>query len=226
MHKPTGRSVAFKRLVTQADDAIARLRREIEVQTAIDHPNVMPILDSSDSFRWCVMPLAVEVLAKLPLPLPTDVLVNVVEHCARGLADAHSHNFIHRDVTPSNILLLDDEKGKRWVVSDWVLVRRHGQTTVVRTVPGQSFGTAGFASPETWADAHSVGTASDVYSLGRVVAWAQTGRLPLPNVPLPAPDPWRVFVERTTALDSSERVPTMENVLELLQDVRRKVETL
>jgi serine/threonine protein kinase len=226
IHKPTGKSVAFKRLVTRAHDAIARLRREIEVQTSIDHPNVMPILDHSDSFQWCVMPLATQVLVKLPLPLANDVVVDVVEHCARGLAEAHSHNFIHRDVTPNNILLLNDEKGERWVVSDWGLVRRHGQTTVVRTIPGQSFGTAGFASPETWADAHVVGTASDVYSLGRVVAWSQSGRWPLPNVPLPAPDPWREFVERTTALDSSERPPTMNHVLDLLQGVRRNVERL
>jgi serine/threonine protein kinase len=59
-HKTTGRLLAFKRLISRAanDDAVARMRREIEVGREVRHANVMPVLDAAADSTWLVMPLA------------------------------------------------------------------------------------------------------------------------------------------------------------------------
>jgi len=216
--------VAFKRLfryLRADDDSIARMRREIKVQTSICNQNIMPILDYSQSFYWYTMPIAKEILSKQSTPIESSILIQVVEECANGLITAHERGCIHRDLTPNNILLISEGGNERWVVSDWGLVRRHGQTTIVRTAPGQMIGTAGFAAPEMWGDAHNVDTRADVYSLGRVVAWCLTGQWPISNLPLLPEGIWYEFVSITTALDPRQRPQDMYGVLELLKKIKR-----
>lgn len=65
----TGEIVALKRVPPRDSDAIARMRREIEVQTKIKHPNIMPVLDHSQNYHWYTMPLANKILGKLEPPL-------------------------------------------------------------------------------------------------------------------------------------------------------------
>lgn len=219
--RSTNAIVALKRVSSRDHEAISRMRREIEVQSTIKHPNVMPILDHSSQYRWYTMPLAEQSLGKLSLPLHDDgLLIEIVESCAKGLAAAHARGYVHRDLTPNNILQIRDQEGPRWVVSDWGLVRRHGHTTIARTLPGQSFGTLGFAPPEMWKDAHAVDARADVYSLGRVVAYCLTGEWPAPNSHLLPDGKWREFVKRMTAENVNQRVQNMQEVLCLLEDIK------
>jgi serine/threonine-protein kinase len=153
-NKRTGEIVALKRLLNRSEGTIARMRREIEVQTSLDHPNIMPIYDYSTSYVWYTMPMASLVLGKMETSIDTNSIFDIVKDCAQGLLVSHMRGIIHRDITPNNIFCLCDDDGKRWVVSDWGLVRQHGKTTVVRTLSGQEFGTAGYAAPEMWKNAH------------------------------------------------------------------------
>jgi serine/threonine-protein kinase len=219
--------VAFKRVRAQfrADqDVMARIRREIDVQSSITHPNIMPILDHSEKFYWYTMPIAATSVGKLSTPVDDETLCQIIEDCANGLAFAHGKRCIHRDLTPNNVLYLDDGSRSRWVVADWGLVRRLGKTSTVYTAQGQSFGTAGFSAPETWYDAHDVDESADVYGLGRVVAWCVTGRWPSPNVPLLPDGKWFEFVDLTTKFEPTERIQYMSEVLRLLEKVRAERE--
>jgi serine/threonine protein kinase len=101
---------------------------------------------------------------------------------------------------------------------DFGLVRRPlGMTTTPQTIAGESFGTWGFAAPESWDNAHIVTAAADVYSLGRVIAWAITNQNPIPNkLLLPESGPWRQFLEIVTADDAARRPQSMETFLSLL----------
>ena len=122
--------------------------------------------------------------------------------------------FVHRDIKPSNILLLQDG---HWVVADFGIVRRpHGQTTVKHTRTGVLLGSEAFAPPEAHDSAHSATAAWDSYSLGRVAAWAATGRVPTPNIELTALEPWRRFVRVLTNQDPMRRPQDMTEVLRLL----------
>jgi serine/threonine protein kinase len=147
--------VALKRIINKNEESIARMRREIEVQISICHPNVMPVFDQSTEYHWYTMPLAIKVLVRIPTPIDDNVILKMVKDCAAGLYRGHVDGYIHRDISPNNILFLDDRDGERWVVSDWGFVRCLGNTTKVRTLAGQEYGTAGFAAKELWIDAHA-----------------------------------------------------------------------
>lgn len=216
--------VALKRLTSRDKLSVARMKREIEVQRTVNHYNVMPILDYSRSYLWYTMPLADQVLGKLTPPIDTNTICRIVEECAQGLAAAHTLGYIHRDLTPNNVLRLRIGEDTSWVVSDWGLVRRHGMTTVVRTLPGNQFGTYGFAAPELWEDAHTATERADVYSLGRVVAWCVTGRAPMHNVDLIPEGVWTDFVYWTTLPDKENRAQNMDEVLDLLQAVKSRTD--
>lgn len=220
-HRPTGVRVAFKRLLhVGSEDAVARMRREIEVaQKLANHPRVMPVLDAGADATWMVMPLAARSAEHRldMLKANSHRLRQLVEGVGAALAAAHELGWVHRDVKPANVLSLD----RKWVLADWGLGRRpRGMTTVPgRTMVGRSFGTDGFAAPELEVDAHQAGPPADIYSLGQVIGWAVTGAMPRRNVPLvPPPGPWRFVVREATRDDPRARPQTIDEFLHLVAD--------
>jgi serine/threonine-protein kinase len=217
-HRESGAVVPLKRRKSGVQEAADRMRREIEIQSSITHPHVMPILDfDRDDWQWFTMPLAVKTLDTFDLPIDSASLQTILRDAASGLRAAHERGFVHRDIKPSNLLLLENG---HWVVADWGLVRRpHGQTTVRHTLLGVFLGTEGFAPPEAHDDAHSATAAWDSYSLGRVAAWAVTAKWPAPNIDLIAPEPWRRFVRLLTNPDPTRRPQDMSEILKLLEKI-------
>lgn len=218
-HKANGNTVAVKQLKVKSSVGMraARMRREIEAGKVLDgHPHAMPILDHAADHTWFVMPWADSTAedhwADLRDPQRLRPLVNALTSV---LAEAHRCGWIHRDIKPPNILLLEG----RWVLADWGTVRRPaGQTTKVdRTRAG--IGTEGFSAPELFTHpGQRPQPSSDVYSIGRVIAWAMTGSLPLPNKQLlPAPGPWRNIVRAATREEPSRRPQSMSDLVTLIE---------
>jgi serine/threonine protein kinase len=217
--------VAYKRARPDVQLAPERLAREIDVQRRLDHPNVMPVILAADDRTWFVMPLALGNLKQLwesgQLGDDAEALaLELIDQVSRGLEHAHEAKLLHRDVSPGNILALDEGGQRRWVVSDWGAVKRPpGETTHRLTDPGEGMGTAGFAAPETWSDAHDVDQRADVYGLGRVVAWLLTGRWPRPNVPLLPNGRFRGFLREATSEDPDRRIASMADVRSRLDEL-------
>ncbi|MGW4725320.1 AbiJ-related protein [Streptomyces sp. NPDC004291] len=220
IHKATGTRVAVKQLHGQNphSDLVARMRREIEIGRLLDgHPHTMPVLDHATNFTWFVMPwadgTAQEHQAHLQNPNHLRVLIDALTSV---LAAAHQppNPWIHRDIKPSNILLLDG----RWVLADWGAVRRPpGQTTKAgRTRLG--IGTEGFTAPEIFT-ANQPEVTSDIYSVGRIIAWALTGLEPRANVELlpPTPGPWRNIAREATREDPSRRPQSISELVALIE---------
>ncbi|MFD3844829.1 serine/threonine protein kinase [Streptomyces microflavus] len=218
-HKSTGVRVAFKRRLSWRETPAARMRREIDVaQDLNSHANYMPILDANPDEGWLVMPLAEctaedrrEQLQETPqLQELVGALLNVLEVAH----DAHAGGWLHRDVKPSNILRFEG----RWRLGDWGVVRRpRGQTTSDRT--RAEVGTDGFAAPELFINAHDATPAADIYGIGRVIAWALTGEVPVMTQRLlPAAGPWREIVRAATARDPQRRPQTTVDLRRLIQD--------
>jgi serine/threonine protein kinase len=209
-----GEFVAFKRPLA-VPYARERMAREIEVQRTFDNPHVMPILDAAEDGSWFVMPVAEGNLEDLwssgKLGRDPDfVATEILNAVALGLEPGHDAGYVHRDISPRNILALADEAEpcrRRWVVADWGAVKRPaGESTDRYTRTGDGLGTQGFAAPETWDDAHHVGCDADVYSIGRVVAWLLTGKWPAPNVPRLPGGPMRGLVAECTEFDPRRRI--------------------
>lgn len=222
IHKTTGIEVAFKKVRNARDsDALARMRREIEVVREVEHPNVVPVIDSDPGNTWLVMPWAEHTLADCRGEVTdTAALRSLVTDICAGLAQVHERGQVHRDVKPANVLRLGSPP--RWVVSDWGLVRNpEGETTTPgRTRVGTSYGTEGFAAPELSVDAHTATPAADVYGIGQIIGWVLTRQWPHQNVRQLPEGPWRPIVRAATKFAASER---LEGVGALTEEIEKSV---
>jgi outer membrane protein assembly factor BamB len=105
-------------------------------------------------------------------PLPADAVRLLAAALAEALAAIHAKGLVHRDLKPSNILLAPD--GPR--VIDFGIVRALEGTALTRT--GVVIGSVGYLSPEQIRNGAQVVPASDVFSLGAVLAYASGGKEP------------------------------------------------
>lgn len=201
-----------------APDCVARTKREIELQRRLLHGNVMPILDWATDGSWFVMPVARGDLAAVHElePVKNAGLLRLVEDVGAALAAAHRRGFVHRDLSPGNILWLRD----RWVVADWGFVKLppgQARTKLTRT----GVGTECFTPPEVYKDGNVATPACDIYSLGRVVGWLLLGAVLEPGrpVPLDPASPWARFVMETTRDDPAERPQSIDAAVKFLEPV-------
>jgi serine/threonine protein kinase len=104
-------------------------------------------------------------------PLPLTSLRPLAAGLVEALAAIHAAGIVHRDLKPSNVLLAAD--GPR--VIDFGIA--HAAEARHLTQPGYLIGTLGYMSPEQ-AQGQPVGPASDVFSLGAVLAFAAVGEGP------------------------------------------------
>ncbi|WP_369779726.1 serine/threonine-protein kinase [Streptomyces sp. R33] len=105
-------------------------------------------------------------------PLTEDEVWRLGAGLAEALHSVHRAGLVHRDLKPANVLLT--ENGPR-LIDFGIAKALNGATVLTRT--GVAIGTVGFMSPEQ-ARGGSVGTASDIFSLGTVLCFAATGRMP------------------------------------------------
>ncbi|MEO3764291.1 bifunctional serine/threonine-protein kinase/ABC transporter substrate-binding protein [Streptomyces sp. B8F3] len=157
----------------------ARFRREAASARRVASPWVVPVLDADTEavapwLATAFVPgpsLAEAVTACGPLPgRGVRVLGKVL---ARAVAAVHDAGLVHRDLKPGNVLLALD--GPRLI--DFGIARPTAAEETELTSDSMVVGTPGFLSPEQ-ARARQVGPASDVFSLGCVLAYAATGRPP------------------------------------------------
>ena len=217
----SGERRALKRPL-HGEEFRARFKHEVSVQRDIRHKNVMPILDYDPSFQWFTMPWAPRTLSSAARGMSDEELAAVIIAVAEGLHAAHAKGYVHRDVKPSNILDLNDDPfgNPEWVVADFGIVRRPtGQTTNLKT--HGAIGTPGYVAPEVALGGRNatVTARADIYSLGRLIAWATTGVSPTGFDPLEARGHWATLVGRMTDYQPDERPRDMHAVIEGVRSV-------
>ena len=155
---------------------VERFKQEARTAAGLSHPNIIPIYAVRDHghLLFFVMKFVegrpldsiIAEAAPLPVPIVRTILGGVVE----GLAYAHRHGVIHRDVKPANIMI--DREG-RPVVTDFGVAKVSHQPALTQT--GTSVGTPHYMSPEQCHAEPITGT-SDQYSLGVVAYEMLTGK--------------------------------------------------
>ncbi len=165
-----------------------RLRREAVAAQRVRSPRTARVVDADADagVPWLAYEFHHGPTLQHALNTTTALPQGSVLHLATGLAaalrDIHTARFIHRDLSTANVLLADDGP----VVIDFGIARSAGaaaepadQTqlvTVTRT--GIVIGNPGFMSPEQAMGIPDLTPASDVFSLGTLLATAATGRNP------------------------------------------------
>jgi len=178
------RIVAVKRVLSYRADshgALQRFRREAQAVASLDHPNILPIYEvseSGDGLPFFSMKFAEKgSLQENAASLRDEPrkCVQLMAKVARAVEYAHSRGVLHRDIKPGNILLND--RGEP-LVSDFGLAKLlDGNNDLTRSLT--TFGTAGFIAPEQASDAAvDLTQAADVYSLGAVLFNVLAGRPP------------------------------------------------
>jgi Protein kinase domain len=185
---PGGRLVAVKLIRPElaADEALrARFGREVEAARKVGGMYTAPVVDADlrAAEPWLVTayvpgPSLAEAVARQG-PLPVAAVLMLAAGLAEGLQAVHAAGLVHRDVKPSNVLLASD--GPR--IIDFGISRAADGTAVTRT--DQMIGSPAFMSPEQ-ADVREAGPASDVFSLGSVLAFAASGEGPFGTGPATA----------------------------------------
>jgi len=175
-----GRQVAVKVLAPSfAGDRAFRQRIRTEAQAAarLSHPHITNVYDYGESrgVPYVVMELVDGVpLAAVTAPMPWPDAVAICTEVASALAAAHARGVVHRDVTPSNVMLT--AVGAK--VLDFGISAVVGEQEV--GPDGSLLGTPAYIAPERL-DGGQVSAAADVYGLGLLLYRCLAGRLPWPG---------------------------------------------
>ena len=180
---------------------LALFRQQAKTESALQHPNIVHVqgVGMHDGRPFMVMPLMeggtlaeAENVARFAEPAARlDLLLTL----ARAVQFAHARGVLHCDLKPDNILF-DAAAAPR--VSDFGMARQIGEAGI-STPDGVQGGTRGWMSPEQ-VRGEALTTASDVFALGVLLHWLDTGKLPFGDgddfdarvlsAPAPALRPW------------------------------------
>jgi serine/threonine protein kinase len=237
-----GRKVAIKRYDVGAIDA-AREEAELAILAGLDHHNLITMLDAGSHVdqsgrrtRYIVMPLVRGMDLSERLRGSRIASRNIAEigyDIAEALEYIHSQGVVHRDVKPSNVLLVDYGNAARRArakLTDFGIAVADGVERI--TMTGVATGTAGYLSPEQ-AAGQLVGPPTDVYSLGLVLLQCFTRSMEYPgtavesavarlsrqpHIPEYLPERWASVLSSMTARDPAER-PSARELVSVLRQV-------
>ncbi|MEV5975602.1 serine/threonine-protein kinase [Streptomyces sp. NPDC052114] len=233
----SGRRLALKVVHGQyADDQEfrTRFRREVAAARQVSGAFTAPVVDAdadAPSPWMATVYIPGENLGghvRREGPLPLERLRELAAGLTEALRDIHRVGVVHRDLKPANVMLAED--GPR-VIDFGVSRAAEALGADALTQTGRVMGTPPYMSPEQLTTPRDVGPASDVFSLGAVLAYAATGAGPFdsdspyetatrvvegtPELDR-VPAELRPFVERCLDKDPAAR-PTPDELLALLK---------
>ncbi|QKJ18785.1 serine/threonine-protein kinase [Microbacterium hominis] len=226
------RTVAVKVMRAAPDDhaAVRRMRAEAAALGAVSHPGLVTLYDADvadDGSGFLVLEYVPGPTLRRRLDLGALSMVDaasIAVDLAEGLHAVHAAGIVHRDLTPSNVLLTEAEtEPVRAKLADFGIAHLADWTRV--TSPGMTVGTAAYLAPEQVRGDEPT-AAADVYSLGLVLLEALTGerafrsstapeilaaRLTVgPAIPADLPPLWRSLLSSMTEIDPRDRPAAAE----------------
>ncbi|GAA2252125.1 hypothetical protein GCM10010232_45450 [Streptomyces amakusaensis] len=182
------RTVALKLLAPELarnDTFRKRFTHESRVAAAIDHPHIVPVFEAGETEG--LLYIAMRYVAGQDLrallnregPLPITTAGRIAAQVASALDAAHSHDLVHRDVKPGNILIAegtDSDHPEHVYLTDFGLTKKSLSLTGFTTV-GQFVGTLDYVAPEQ-ISGRPVDARCDVYGFACVVYETLAGSPP------------------------------------------------
>lgn len=245
-----GRQGALKLMHPQLDSAgdfRARFLRESEVLRAVQHANVVQLIDHGEDRGWLWLVMEYVTGGDLAGHLKRrgtlfeKEAVAIAARCCHGLAAIHAAGLIHRDLKPENIFLTPGAGGPPEPKIGDLGMARHAGGDDRMTLTGTACGTPAYMAPEQVRGTGDLDARVDVYAMGATLFTLLTGRKPfdgptiyvLTHAVLTAPVPdmrrWNPqltpgvvgLVEKAMAKDRDQR---HRDIRELLLDLERLAE--
>ncbi len=187
-HRSLERIVAVKMLTAGSgvdDEDRVRFEREALILSRLSHPNIVQFYAYG---VWSNVPYIViervngqslQQLLSKNQPLELRVALNIARQVCEGLQHVHGNDVLHRDLKPTNILVVDSPGQRRQVkLIDFGLAKLLGRTKFLKlTQAGMALGSVMYMSPEQCLG-ESVDARSDIYSLGCLLYQMLTGHPP------------------------------------------------
>ena len=205
------------------DDAMKRFEREVTLLAQVNHPNIMPILDSDlDAMPpWFATELALTTLARILSELPEDRgrINHIFRQLLGGLAYAHANGLTHRDIKPENVFIFDNDLAK---LGDFGLVKPESsadQQAFATQTGNHSFSSMPYTAPEQLESFHKANHLSDIYSLGVTLYSMLLGRASPTTLMIDSIEsPYREFIKRCIKQRPEDRFQTVNEALQWFTD--------
>lgn len=172
------KTISLNLAMEEKEEYEARFYQEAKAAGRLSHPNIVTIYDvgKSGDVAYIAMEFLEgrelrDVLNEDPL-LPISKVLDIVVQVAQGLAYAHEHGIVHRDVKPANIMVVRDGHVK---ITDFGIARMASAS--VRTQTGMVLGSPKYMSPEQ-VMGKTIDQRSDIFSLGVMLYEMITGQVP------------------------------------------------
>jgi serine/threonine-protein kinase len=177
------RPVAIKVVRTElaagsgSDQWLQRFRREARAAGRRFHPNIVAILDFGEDEGMPFLAMeyvdgrSLDAILKTSGPLDPERSVAIINQVLNALGFAHQNGIVHRDVKPSNIMVLSNGEVK---VADFGIARIDASEF---TIVGDLLGTPAYMAPEQFAGA-PVDKRTDLFAAGVILFEMLTGVKP------------------------------------------------
>lgn len=187
----TGRLVALK--TPKNRSAQKRFRRSAIVAAKVNHPNVAKTLDyvRAGNDRYLIEELVEGEDLKAALLENTAFLdpylaAKVFHHLAKGVAAAHHAGVVHRDLKPTNIMVVGGYSLRELKVTDFGIAKMAGEELREAIEGGEpsmttsqtAVGALPYMAPEAIEDPASVGAPADIWSVGAMMYHLLCGTYP------------------------------------------------
>ena len=195
-HTKLKKTVAVKVLppkFSQSAMLISRFEREMEAVGTLDHPHIVRAMDAGEfqGTHFLVMEYVegrdLSVMVKERGPRSVIEACEMIRQAAVGLAHAHQHGLVHRDIKPGNLFATKSSLIK---ILDLGLALAQGDTpdsdAGALTAMGQFLGTPDYMAPEQWENSHTADGRADLYALGCTLFFLLTGRAPYADAAHPS----------------------------------------
>jgi serine/threonine-protein kinase len=208
----TNRPVAIKMMastVPPTERAKEYFRREMEVLKDLlmpngqCHPNIVAFYDVFviDNHFQLVMEYvagrnALEWVAALATPLPISSAARIGRLLLSALDHAHSKGYVHRDVKPTNLLVMGPPQRPQVKLSDFGIAKNLRDNGVNGlTHQGDIGGSFGFLSPDHVRDFRNIRGPADLYSAGATLYYLLTRQYPYLNFDPNKPEAYHMILE-------------------------------
>ena len=241
--------------LTEDEELKERFLREARLAIKLRHPNIAQLydftVDDESGIAFIVMELiqgvTLEDLLSAHGPPPLGLALEIAQQSLRALGYLHTRGFVHRDISPDNLMLTEDAEGGPAVkLIDLGIAKVLGAPTEKNlTHTGTFLGKVRYASPEQFGfeGAVQVDPRGDLYSFGLVLYQLLTGHYPVQGrdpssimaghlfrPPLDfqesdprgrVPDGLRAVVLRALAKSPADRFPTAQEMSRAMAPFRQ-----